>query len=132
MPRRSGTMSVCFAASAVAVSPHMSPVSAKPCSRTTAGPCPPIRVWSATLPSSISWTLKPVGKGWITASDPLDQRHGGRRIAHLGARDEVDEGVALPGPGLGLLGPFVELGGLIAGLHLLLGLHQAAISEVGG
>src|SRR5471030_2423280 len=132
MPRRSGTMSVCFASSDLAVSPHMSPVSAKPCSRTTAGPCPPIRVWSVTLPSSISWTLKPEGKGWIMASDPLDQCHCGRGIAHLGAGDEIDERVALPGPGLGFLGPFVELGRLVTSLHLFLRLHQAGIGEVRG
>src|SRR5262245_44662687 len=61
-----------------------------------------------------------------------DQCLSGCGIAHLGAGDEVDEGVAVLGPRLGSLGPFVDVGGLVAGLDLFLGAHQAGVGEVGG
>src|SRR5579871_207271 len=103
MPRRSGMTTVHVAASAAASGCHMSPVSAKPCSATTAGPLPPMRVWIVAPPVSICSMRKPAGKDCI--SKPLDQRLRGGRIAHLGAGNEIDEGVALLGPCLGLLGP---------------------------
>jgi len=46
----------------------MSPVSAKPCSSTTAGPCPPTRVWIVAPMVSTSWVRKPAGKGCTLAS----------------------------------------------------------------
>jgi hypothetical protein len=56
-------------------------------------------------------------------SDFLDKCLRRCRIAYLGAGNEIDEGVALPGPRLGALGPFVDLGGLVARLDLLLSAH---------
>src|SRR5258708_2465850 len=132
MPRRSGTMTVRLIAKAAATGAHMSPVSPKPCSSTTAGPPPPTRLWNLASTALISWIRKPAGKGWIIALDPFDERLCSDRIADLGARDEVEEDVAVLGPRLGLLGPFVEFGGLVAGLDLVAGAHQAGIGEVGG
>src|SRR5579883_3569375 len=60
------------------------------------------------------------GRGKRRRLEPLDQRHCCGRIADLGAGAEVDEYVALLGPGLRLLGPLVEGGGLLAGLDLVL------------
>ena len=43
MPRKSGMTSMCLPTMAAASGAHMSPVSANPCSITTAGPAPPTR-----------------------------------------------------------------------------------------
>src|SRR5262249_22654360 len=61
-----------------------------------------------------------------------DQRLGRCGIAHLGARDEVEENVARLGPRLGALGPLVELGGLVPRLDGLLRAHQSSVGEAGG
>src|SRR4051794_29005052 len=45
--------------------PHMSPVVPKPCSMTTAGPCPPTRTWILAPLVSISRDCIPAGKGWM-------------------------------------------------------------------
>src|SRR3954453_6229493 len=43
----------------------MSPVVPKPCSMTTAGPCPPTRTWILAPLVSISRDCMPAGKGWM-------------------------------------------------------------------
>src|SRR5215469_9355740 len=45
MPRKSGTTRVWSSTKTAATLAHMSPVSPKPCSMTTAGPLPPTRAW---------------------------------------------------------------------------------------
>src|ERR1700761_7773524 len=65
MPRRSGTMTVWLATSLAAIGAHISPVSPKPCSSTTAGPRPPVRTYSSVPLVLIVWVLKLVGKGSI-------------------------------------------------------------------
>src|SRR6516164_3872462 len=84
-----------------------------------------------------------------TLSDRRDQRHGGGGRTDLGARDHVEEHVALalPGrsgidprqvgrrlallPGAGAAEPGLDLGKRIAGLDLLARALQAPIGEIG-
>jgi hypothetical protein len=63
MLRRSGTTTVRSATSAPASGAHMSPVSPKPCSMTTAGPWPPTLAWIVAPSVSTSSTRMPGGKG---------------------------------------------------------------------
>src|SRR5258705_13319937 len=63
MPRRSGTITVWLATSLAAIGAHMSPVSPKPCSNTTAGPCPPTRTYSSVPLVLMVWVLNDAGNG---------------------------------------------------------------------
>jgi len=67
MPRRSGTTTVNSLAIAFASGAHMSPVSPKPCSITTAGPLPPWRTWIVAPSVWISAVRKSAGKGMRAA-----------------------------------------------------------------
>src|SRR4029077_9719302 len=67
MPRRSGTMTVWSFTSAAANGAHMSPVSPKPCSITTAGPFPPTRTWIVAPSVLMPSVWKPGGNGRTSA-----------------------------------------------------------------
>src|SRR5258708_6427407 len=49
----------------------MSPVVPKPCSMTTAGPCPPTRTWILAPLVSISRDSMPAGNRWMPSRCPL-------------------------------------------------------------
>src|SRR5215471_2880013 len=60
MPRRSGTTTVWSLTKTAATGAHMSPVSPKPCSMTTAGPLPPTRTW-IVAPLTLRFRLRKLG-----------------------------------------------------------------------
>ena len=68
------------ALSSAASGAHMSPVSAKPCSSRTAGPCPPTRVWMVAPLVSMSWVAE-------TGGERLHLRQRGER-KHEGREQE--------------------------------------------
>src|SRR5215813_12773586 len=110
MPRRSGTTTVWLDASAAASGAHMSPVSPKPCSMTTAGPCPPTRTWMVAPSVSISrvWTLDGYGATPAMAALPSHEHTGPqlhsqerlRRPARAGADHLASAEEASPKPPL--------------------------------
>src|SRR3974377_430253 len=85
MPRRSGTTTVWSLTKTAATGAHMSPVSPKPCSMTTAGPLPPTRTWSVA-PLVLMFRLRKVG-----GNDPT--------------LEETDDGTV--SPPIDLLGPIL-------------------------
>ncbi len=68
MPRRSGAITVWSLARVTASGCHMSPVSPKPCSSSTAGPWPPKRTWIVAPSVLISRTWKLAGNGATAAA----------------------------------------------------------------
>ena len=68
MPRRSGTTTVWSSTKTAATGAHMSPVSPKPCSMTTAGPLPPTRTW-IVAPSALMFRFRKLGGNEPTFAD---------------------------------------------------------------
>ncbi len=68
IPRRSGTITVWSLTRTAASGSHMSPVSPKPCSSSTAGPWPPTRTYCVPPVTGICCMLKLAGKGLTSAT----------------------------------------------------------------
>src|SRR5947209_18179123 len=97
MPRRSGTTTVWSFASTAAIGDHMSPVSPKPWTSTTAGPWPPTRTLIVASAFTTCELRKSAGKGVGAACAdraPRARLAAGPAAIRRKRRENVDETVA--------------------------------------